>query len=345
MKPEKMPYLQAASGKRPEQIPIVIEIQSVTSPSNKKLRKKYSFTEIMESPELSSQCTVNPVIEVGYDAAIHVSDLLVPFRKMGFDVTLSENGGPSVSNPVRSKSDVENIKVPDASDAMKVWLEAMRISKKELSDKAPIIGWVGGPMSTSAFLIEGRAPAGTKAYDNFKKMMHSEPALFHSFVGKITEFYLQSISAQVKAGADVMMLLDLGTPAVLSPEDYRTFCFPYVKKLAERVKAEGVPLLFACEGSSFLYSPIAELKPDILALGWTVDLEDVIRKFDCKQVVQGNLEPYCLFASEKEIERKVKELVEKGKLAPAHIFSLGGWIVRDTPYEKVRYLIDLVHSL
>lgn len=345
MIPEKMPYLQAALGKKPEHIPIVIEIQSITSPTNKKLRKKYTFAEIMGSPELSSQCTVNPVIEVGYDAAIHVSDLLVPFRKMGFDVTLSENGGPSVSNPVRIKSDVENLQVPDASDAMKVWLEAMKISKKELSDKAPLIGWVGGPMSTGAFLIEGHAPSGTKAYGNFKKMMHSDPALFHSFLSKLTEFYLKSISAQVKAGADVMMILDLGAPAALSPEDYRTFCFPYVKRLAERVKSEGVPLLFACEGGGFLGSPIAELNPDILALGWTVDIEDVIRMFDCRQVVQGNLEPYCLFAPEKEIERRVKELVEKGKLAPAHIFSLGGWIVRGTPYEKVRYLIDLVHSL
>lgn len=340
-----LPYLQAAHGKRPSRIPIVIEIQSVTSPSNKKLRERYSFSEIMESPELSSQCTVNPVIEVGYDAAIHVSDLLVPFRSMGFDIMLSEDGGPRVSNPVRNAEDIEKMPIPDPAEAMKVWLEAMRLSKKELTGKAPLIGWIGGLMSTSAFLIEGKAPTGMKAYYNFKKMMHSMPEFFHSLMEKLTEFYLSSISAQVEAGADVMMLLDLGAPAVLSPEDYKSFCFPYVKKLSERVKAEGVPLLFACDGWSFLYSPIEELNPDILAVSWTVDIGDVISRFEYKQVVQGNLEPYCLFADEKEIEKRVREIVEKGLRAPAHIFSLGGWIVRDTPYEKVHFLVDLVHSL
>ncbi len=345
MKSENMPYLQATLGQKPDRMPIVIEIQSVTSPSNQKLREKYSFSEIMGSPELSSQCTVNPVTEVGYDAAIHVSDLLVPFRKMGFDVTLSENGGPSVSNPVRCKSDVEKLSVPDPSDAMKVWLEAMRISKKELCNRAPLIGWVGGPMSTGAFLIEGQAPSGTKAYHNFKTMMHGESKLFHSFMEKLTAFCLESVSAQVNAGADVIMILDLGAPAVLSPEDYREFCFPYVKRLAERVKSHGVPLLFACDGSSFLKSPVEELSPDIVAFSWTLDIADVIKRFDCKQVVQGNLEPYCLFESREDIEKRVKEIVKKGKSAPAHIFSLGGWIVRNTPFETVKYLVDLVHSL
>lgn len=345
MKNNEMIYVQAAKGKRPKTIPIVIEIQSVTAPSNKKLREKYGFEGVMRNPELSARCTVAPIIEVGYDAAIHVSDLLIPLERMGLEITLSEHGGPTVKNPVRTIDDIKKLRVPEPEEAMTVWLEAMRIAKKELAGKVPLIGWVGGPLSTSSFIIEGKAPSGNNAFHLMKKMMHAEPETLHKLLTKLTDFYIKSIPAQVKAGADVMMLLDLHAPAVMSPEDYREFSYPYIKRMADAAKATGVPVLFASDGTSFLYSPIEKLCVDVLGLSWVIDLGDAIKRFNGKQVVQGNLEPHVLFASEKVIEKKVRALVKAGKAAPAHIFSLGGWIIRNTPFEKTKFLVDLVHSL
>ena len=228
---------------------------------------------------------------------------------------------------------------------MKIWLDSLRIAKRELADKVPIIGWVGGPLSTASFLIEGGPPTGLHAFDTIKMMMYREPKTLHALLAKLTEMYAGFIPAQVRAGADVMMLLDLGVPAVTSPEDYREFAFPCMERLVNTSKAMGVPILFATAGTSYLASPIEELGVSIVGLDWTIDMGEAIRRLGAAQVVQGNLEPYCLLAQDDVIEKRVRRIVEAGKAAPAHIFSLGGWINRNTPFEKVKFLVDLVHSL
>jgi uroporphyrinogen decarboxylase len=157
--------------------------------------------------------------------------------------------------------------------------------------------------------------------------------------------YARFIPAQVNAGADVMMILDLHAPAAMSPRDYQEFSFPYLKQLVDVAKSTGVPVLFATDGTSYLYSPFSDLGIHIIGLDWTIEIGDAVRRLGKKQVVQGNLEPYCLFAPDTVIEKRVKEIIEAGKSAPAHIFSLGGWVQSNTPFEKVKFLIDLVHSL
>ena len=344
MKNEEMPYLIAAQGKRPKTMPIVIEIQSITAPSNTRLREKYGFEEIMKNAELSARCTVAPIAEVGYDAAIHVSDLLIPVEAMGIRAKHSREG-PRVENPVRTMADVERLIIPEPEQGMKVWLDSLRIAKRELTGKVPLIGWVGGPLSTSSFLIEGGLPTGLSPYHHMKTMMYAEPKTLHALLSKLTEMYARFVPYQVAAGADVMMILDLRTPASMSPEDYQEFSFPYLKRLVNAVKATSVPLLFSSDGTSFLSSPVHELDIDIIGLDWTIDLAKAIQRLGGRQAVQGNLEPYCLFAPDEVIEKRVREIVEAGKAAPAHVFSLGGWIIRNTPFEKVKFLVDLVHSL
>ena len=149
----------------------------------------------------------------------------------------------------------------------------------------------------------------------------------------------------MEAGADALMILDLRAPATISPEDFREFSLPYLRRLVNAVKSTGVPVMLHSDGTSFLSTPISEFNVDVLGLSWTVDLAEAMKKFGGKQVVQGNLDPYLLFAQEKVIEEKVRNIVETGKSAPAHIFSLGGWIIPTTPFEKVKFLVDLVHSL
>ena len=111
------------------------------------------------------------------------------------------------------------------------------------------------------------------------------------------------------------------------------------------IKAKSAPVFFASDGTSFLYSPYADLGIDVIGVDWTIELSDAIKRLGEKQVIQGNLEPHCLFAPDDVIEKRVREIVEAGKAAPAHVFSLGGWIIRGTPPEKVKFLVDLVHSL
>jgi uroporphyrinogen decarboxylase len=345
MKNEEMIYIKAAKGMRPETMPIVIEIQMAVCPGFKKLVQKYGFEGICKNAELSAECTVMPITDFGFDAAIHMSDLLIPIEAMGFKVKHSMPDGPTVGNPVRTKAQIEKLIIPEPEEGMRVWLDALRMAKKELAGKVPLIGWIGGPLSTASFLIEGRFPAGPTPYHQMKTMMYSEPQILHGLLSKLTDMYARFIPAQVDAGADAIMILDLHAPAAMSPKDYREFSFPYIKTLVRSAKSKDVPVFFASDGTGFLYSPIEELDVEILGLDWTVNLADAVGRLGGKQVIQGNLEPYCLFAPDDVIEKRAREIVEAGKEAPAHIFSLGGWVLLDTPFEKVKFLVDLVHSL
>ena len=341
---EEMIYLIAARGERPKKIPIVIEIQMAVCPGFKELQKKYGFEGICRNPELSAQCTVMPIVDLGFDAAIHMSDLLIPIEAMGIRVKHTVNG-PLIENPVRTAADVEKLTIPDPQDGMRVWLEALSMAKRELTGKVPLIGWVGGPLSTASFLVEGGLPTGPNPFHQIKTMMYTEPETLHELLSKLTQLYTRFIPAQIDAGADVIMILDLKAPAAISLRDYQEFAYPYIREMVRSVQARGVPLLFASDGTTFLSSPIADLGIDIIGVDWTVELGDAIGKLGRKQVIQGNLEPYCLFAPDQVIEKRVREIVEAGKAAPAHVFSLGGWVLMNTPFEKVKYLVDLVHSL
>ena len=344
MKSEEMIYLTAAKGERPKTIPIVIEIQMAVCPGFKELQKRYGFEGICKNAELSAQCTVMPITDLGFDAAIHMSDLLIPVEAVGVQVKHTVEG-PKIENPVRTMADVEKLTIPDPQEGMSVWLEALNIAKKELAGKAPLIGWVGAPLSTASFMVEGGLPTGPTPFHHMKTMMYSDPKTLHVLLSKLTEMYMRFIPSQVDAGADVMMILDLKAPAAMSFNDYQEFAFPYLKKLVGVIKSKGVPILFGSDGTTFLYSPIADLGIDIIGLDWTVEIGDAIRRLGGKQVVQGNLEPYCLFAPDEVIEKRVREIIEAGRAAPAHIFSLGGWVIMNTPFEKVKFLVDLVHSL
>jgi len=341
---EEMIYLTAARGERPKTMPIVIEIQMVVCPGFKELQKKYGFEGICRSAELSAQCTVMPIDDFGFDAAIHMSDLLIPVEAMGVRVHHTFEG-PKIENPVRTLADIEKLVIPDPQMGMRIWLEALRMAKKELSGRVPLIGWVGAPLSTATFLVEGGLPTGPTPFHHTKNLMYSEPHIFHALLSKLTEMYVCFISAQIDAGADVMMILDLKAPAAVSSKDYQEFAFPYLKEIVRAIQSRGVPILFGSDGSTFLYSPIADLGVDIVAVDWTVEMEDAVRRLGGNQVVQGNLEPYCLFAPDDVIERRVREIVAAGKSAPSHVFSLGGWVIPNTPFKKVKFLVDLIHSL
>ncbi len=346
MSQDKMIYMEAAQGRCPSKMPIVIEIQMLITRRFLELEKKYGFEGICKNPELSAECTVAPIEDFGFDAAIHMSDLSILLEAFGAKINFGlKDPSRVVSNPIRSESDIEKFSIPEPEEAMKVWLEGMRLGKKALQGKVPLIGWVGAPLSTSAFLVEGGFPSGVTPFNRLKRMIYEKPALFHKLLDKITSMYEKFIPAQVEAGADIIMVLDLFSPSSMSPHNYLEFCYPYATRLVKSIKNAGAAVFFASDGTSFMSAPLNELDIDVVGFDWTIKMSDAIKRLGENQVVQGNLEPHCLFAPEDVIEKRVRGIVEEGKNALSHIFSLGGWIVRGTPPEKVKFLVDLVHSL
>jgi uroporphyrinogen decarboxylase len=336
---KEMIFMTAARGERPETTPIWMEVQMLVVPSHKEMLRRYGFQGICRSAELSARSTVDPIYELGVDAAIHFSDLLVPVEAMGVEVAHSFEG-PRLSHPVRSRSDVEKLFIPEPEDGMSLWLEALRIAKKELAGKVPVIGWVGAPFNLASFLLAGGPPA---PYDAIKKVMYGEPDLLHSLMCKLTEMVMRFLPAQLEAGADVLMLFD-GAAGLLSPKDYEQFVFPYLRKIGSVVKSKGVPLIYHTRGYNCLVSPLVEAGVSIIHLDWTVDIGRAVDALGGKGVIQGNLDPMCLFAPEEVMQDRASEVLEEGKAAPAHIFSLGGRVHKDTPVEKAKLLVEIVHG-
>ena len=340
MAKNEMIMLTAAKGKRPERTPVWIEVQMLILPEYKKLDEKYGFDGIARNAELAARATVMPVTELGVDAAILFSDLLVPAEGMGIKVKLSDKG-PKVENPVRTIKDVEKLIVPEPEEGMKNWLQTIRIAKKELTGKAPIIGWVGAPFLLASFMVEGGIPA---PFFNIKKMMYSEPKTVHLFFSKLADMAIKFLFAQVEAGAEITMLFDIVAGAI-SPWEYREFALPHVQKIVSAIKTKGLPLIYHSNGTNFL-PYIKDTEIDIIGLDWTVEMKNAVKVLEGKKVMQGNMDPYLLlFGSKEQIAQSAKKIHEEAKDARAHIFSLGGWIHKDTSVEKTKYLIDLVHSL
>ena len=340
MKKEEMIFIKAGRGQRAETIPTVIEVQMLVSPGFKKLMNRYGFDGIVNSAELSAQATVMPIDDFGFDAAIHMSDLLCPTKAMGFKIHQTMKG-PQVENPVRTMSDVKKLTIPEPEEGMEVWLEALKMAKKELEGRVPLIGWVGSPFTMASFIVEGKVPF---PFDTLKRMMVTDPGTLHGLLKKLTEMCIKFIPAQIEAGADVIMILDL-CHFRSSPQQYQEFSFPYVKEIVAAIRRPEVPIFYHADGTSFLSAPLADLDIDIFGFDWTLNLAEGIKRIGTKKTVLGNMEPYLLFGPDEAIEKRVREIVEEGKAAPAHIFSLGGWIIRDTPFEKVKFLVDLIHSL
>jgi len=330
--------LQAARGERPEKAPIWIEVQMLVTPEHKKLTEKYGFAGIVKDAELAAISTVEPVEKLGVDAAILFSDLLAPAEAMGINVEYSLKG-PSISNPVRTLADVEKLIIPDPEEGMKIWLETIRISRKELSGKAPIIGWVGAPFQMGSFIIEGGKPS---PFRNIKTMMYQEPDTIHAFFSRLSQMAVKFLRAQVEAGAEIAMLFDI-VAGFLSPEDYKEFCFPYIKKIADSVKEMNVPLIYHSRGSNFLKF-IKETAVDIVGVDETIDIGDAVEILNREKVIQGNLEPYALFGTDEIIRQRAEAILKSASNAPSHVFGLGGWILMDTPFEKAKYLVDVVHD-
>lgn len=304
------------------------------------IRNKYSFLEMCRIPEIAAEVTLQPVNKLGVDAAILFADILLPLEGMGLQLEFAKNEGPVIHNPVRTRADVEAIRVIEAEEATPYVMEAIRILRRELADKVPLIGFSGAPFTLASYIIEG---GGSKNYIECKKMMWQAPEVWQMLMEKIAEVILRYLKAQIAAGAQAVQLFDswVGT---LSPEDYRQYVLPYSKKVLDGLKDSGVPVIHFANNASSMLELVKEAGGDVIGLDWRINIDDAIRRLGDDVAVQGNLDPMMLFAPTRVIEERVKDILERVGGRPGHIFNLGHGIHKDTPVEHVIALVEAVHK-
>ncbi len=305
------------------------------------LREKYPFLTMCKTPELVVEVTLQPIERLNVDAAILFADILLPIEPMGVGLEFKESKGPVIDKPIRSPQDVEDLKSVNPEEDLPFVYNSIKILRKELEGKVPLIGFSGAPFTIASYLIEG---GGSKNYINTKKMMYVEPALFHELMSKIARVLADYSVAQVKSGAQVFQLFDSWV-GCLSPGDYKEFVLPYSKLVLDELKETGVPVIHFGTNSSTLLKLMREAGGDIIGVDWRINLDDAWKIIGFDKGIQGNLDPYVILGSDEYIKDKVRDILERAAGRPGHIFNFGHGIFPQASVEKAAFMIDAVHEL
>ena len=329
--------LRAARGERTERTPVWLMRQAGRIlPEYRAIRAKLSgFKELVETPELAAEVTIQPVDILGVDAAIIFSDILVIPEAMGLPYSMLESTGPFFEKTIQNSSDVSHLRIPDPEDALGYVMEAIRITKRELNGRVPLIGFAGAPWTIFSYMVEGK---GSKTFSRAKRMLYTDPILSHQLLDKITESTILYFQAQVKNGADIVQIFD-SWAGVLSPAQYNEFAIPYISRICSAIK--DVPVIVFAKGAFFARAALASLSCDVIGLDWNMDIAESRKLIGPDKTLQGNMDPCLLYADYETIKKETKLMLDAFG-SGRHIANLGHGLYPDTDRDKVRCFIDTI---
>jgi len=303
------------------------------------LRKKYSFLEMCKNPELAAQVTLQPIEKFGLDAAIIFSDILIPLEPMGVEFEFAKGEGPVFHHPLRQMKEVEKLRIIEPEEETSFLMKAIRIVRKELEGKIPLIGFSGAPFTLASYIIEG---GHSKNYLLTKSLMYQDCSTWDALMGKLSEVLIRYLNAQIRSGVQALQIFDSWV-GCLSPRDYEKYALPYSTKVIEGVD-RSVPLIHFATSSSGLLELMRRAGGDVIGVDWRVDIGEAWGRIGYDVAIQGNLDPVVLLAPVDLIEKEVKRILDCVKGHPGHIFNLGHGILPNTPAENVAALVDMVHE-
>ena len=337
-------FLDACRRKPVDRTPIWLMRQAGRYlPEYRAVRAKVSFLELCKTPDLAAEVTLQPVDILGVDAAILFSDILVVCEAMGMQLIL-EDQGPQFPQPLRTRADVEKLRVPDAEEKLGFVPAAIRSTLKSLDGRVPLIGFCGGPWTLAAYMIEGKTSRG---FEKAKAALFSDEKLAHLLLGKITDALTGYLNAQLAAGAHALQIFDSWAGA-LGPEDYARFGAPYIARVIaglQRNPREPQPVIVFGVETGELLGQLAATAPDVVGVDWRVPLDEARGRVGPAVALQGNLDPATLFLPLPEQEKRVARVLELADRAgPGHVFNLGHGVMVGTPVENVKALVQQVHA-
>lgn len=305
------------------------------------LREKYGILDIIKTPELACEVTMQPMNVFNLDAAIIFADILPPLEGMGLNLSFSKGEGPVIHNPLRSRADVEALRIPEPAESLWFTLQAISLVRRELRDRdLPLIGFSGAPFTLASYAIEG---SGSSNYLYTKGLLMSDPQTWHLLMSKLSEVVGHYLLAQAQAGAQALQLFD-SWAGCLSPADYREYVLPYSRRAIEIASQSHVPIIHFSTHTSGMLDVINEVGGDVLGVDWRISLEHAWNVVGEQKAVQGNLDPVALFAPWDELKRRTKQILDQSAGHAGYIFNLGHGILPHTPISNVQRLVDFVHE-
>lgn len=305
------------------------------------LRQQYSILEIIKTPELARDVTLQPIDAFDLDAAIIFADILPPLQGMGLELDFVKGEGPVIYNPIRTQADVARLKTPPPSEALHFTLSAIRLTRQALDPRGiPLIGFSGAPFTLAAYAIEG---SGSKNHERVKTFMMNQPDAWDELMTKLAMVAGEYLLAQAQAGAHVLQLFDSWV-GQLSPQDYRQYAAPYSKRALEIASGAGVPIIHFGTNTNGMLTDIRDAGGDVIGVDWRIDIDHAARILGDGVAIQGNLDPIALFAEWDALKSRAAMVLDKMRGRDGHIFNLGHGILPGTPVDNVRRLVDFVHE-
>ena len=333
-------FLDACWGKPVDRTPVWLMRQAGRYlPEYMRVRSKCTFLELCKSPELAAEVTLQPVEILKVDAAILFSDILTPVEPMGMKLDFVP--GPLFEHPIRTMADVEALRIPQMEQDVPYVLETIKILRRELEGKVPLIGFGGAPFTLACYMVEGK---GSKDWATMKRMMYTAPEVYHALMEKVTTMDMEYLNAQIKAGAQAIQIFDTWG-GVLSPADYVRYVLPYTTKLINGLNRLETPVIHFVKGAGSMLDIVKGAGGDVMGLDWHVELGKARDILGPDMAVQGNLDPTVLFASPEIIEREVKRVLDENADRPGHIFNLGHGILPTVPPANAIHMVECVHRL
>lgn len=308
-------------------------------PEYRALRERYDLLTMCRTPELAVQVTLQPIQRFDLDAAILFSDIMIPLRGMGVEFEIRDGVGPVIAKPVRDEKGAQSLRALEPEPDVPFVLDALKILRRELEGKVPLIGFAGAPFTLASYVIEGK---GSRDLLLTKKLMYTNPAAWHSLMDKLADSIAVYLCAQVRAGAQAVQLFDSWVGA-LAPRDYQAYVLPYSKKIFDALAETNVPCIHFGTGTATLLELMRDAGGSVIGIDWRVPLSQAGSRLG-DVPLQGNLDPAILLTTPQTVEAHARMILNDANGKRGHIFNLGHGILPDTPIENVERLIEVVHG-
>lgn len=309
-------------------------------PEYREIRKEHTVLEIAKAPRLSARVTLLPLDYFDLDAAIIFADIMLPLEPMGMELTIKDDLGPLIANPVEDQQSVKALQLVEPQEQLGFVIDAIRIVREKLAGKAALIGFSGAPFTLASYMIEGRP---SRDFTRTKRLMYTKPSAWDELMSKLTAVIVDYLRAQVNAGVQALQIFDSWV-GHLSPTDYVENVFPHMKRLFENLSTLSVPLIHFGTGTAMLLRLMRRAGGDVIGVDWRIPIDEAWKTVGFDVGIQGNLDPAVLLGSRNLIEMRAKEILDRAQGRRGHVFNLGHGVLPETPTENVAHLVNFVHA-
>ncbi|MEZ4866452.1 MAG: uroporphyrinogen decarboxylase [Caldilineaceae bacterium] len=338
------PFLRACRGLATAYTPVWLMRQAGRYMAEyRAIRAQHTMLEVIGTPELAAQVTLQPIDAFGFDAAIIFSDILPPLIGMGLKLEFIKGEGPHIDNPLSTTHAIDMLATPPAEESMGSTLKAIQLVVAELAPRAvPLIGFAGAPFTLASYAIEGGS---SKTFAKTKALMYREPAAWKRLMTKLVTVQADYLIKQAKAGASALQVFDSWAGQALGQQDYIRYVQPYNQLLYSSVKrGTDVPVINFGTGTSSYLPDVVACGGDVIGVDWHMPLDWAWQQIGLDKPIQGNLDPIALMAPWRELQYRIDDVLTRAAGRPGHIFNLGHGILPETPIDNVKRLVDYVHE-